>query len=115
MSTAAVTCVPPSLQDVNFLNVYEIVFELPVLGSEAYLENVVPVLCRGVALLPLSFQVLILPHYWGVGGQGWGSGSAWICNNFPSWIRIRIQEGKIRGKKLKKCKELRKLVKIVIF
>ena len=96
MSTAAVTCVPPSLQDVNFLNVYEIVFELPVLGSEAYLENVVPVLCRGVALLPLSFQVLILPHYWGVGGQGWGSGSAWICNNFPSWIRREKFEGKNR-------------------
>jgi len=44
---------------VNFLNVYEIVFELPVLGSEAYLENVVPVLCRGVALLPLPLQVNI--------------------------------------------------------
>jgi hypothetical protein len=45
------------LQDANFLNVYEIIFELPVLGSEAYLENVVPSLCRGVALLPLPCKV----------------------------------------------------------
>jgi hypothetical protein len=45
------------LQDANFLNVYEIIFELPVLGSEAYLENVVPALCRGVALLPLPCKV----------------------------------------------------------
>lgn len=52
-------CKPNIAKDVNFLNVYEIVFELPVLGSEAYLENVVPVLCRGVALLPLSFQVAL--------------------------------------------------------
>ena len=28
------------------------------------------------------------------GEQGYGSGSAWIRIYFPSWIRIRIQEGK---------------------
>lgn len=52
-------CKPNIAKDGNFLNVYEIVFELPVLGSEAYLENVVPVLCRGVALLPLPTQVAL--------------------------------------------------------
>lgn len=56
-------CKPNIAKDVNFLNVYEVVFELPVLGSEAYLENVVPVLCRGVALLPLNSQV-VLARLW---------------------------------------------------
>merc|ERR1719460_2772782 len=42
--------------DVNFLNLYEIVLELPCIGYEAYLENVLPLVCRGVSLLPVQSQ-----------------------------------------------------------
>jgi len=52
-----IKCKPNITKEWNFLNVYEIVFELPVLGSEAYLENLVPLLCRGVARLPVQTQV----------------------------------------------------------
>jgi len=52
-------CKPNIWKDLNFLNAYLVVVELPVLGSEAYLENVVPVLCRGIALLPLPYQVVL--------------------------------------------------------
>ena len=33
--------------------------------------------------------------------QGCGSGSEWICINFLSWIRIRIQKGKIENNNIK--------------
>jgi len=51
---------PNIAKDVNFLNLYEIVLELPVLGCEAYLENVVPLVCRGIALLPTSSQAALV-------------------------------------------------------
>jgi len=51
---------PNIAKDVNFLNLYEIVLELPVLGMEAYLENVVPLVCRGIALLPVPSQVALV-------------------------------------------------------
>lgn len=53
-------CKPNIARDLNFLNLYEIVLELPVLGAEAYLENLVPLVCRGVALLPMESQVCYL-------------------------------------------------------
>jgi len=56
-------CRPNIAQEFSFVNMYCIVFELPVLGCEAYLENVVPVLCRGVALLPTNHQV-VLARIW---------------------------------------------------
>jgi len=52
-------CKPNIAKDSSLLNVYQMIFEVPALGSEACLENVVPVLCRGVALLPLSSQVVL--------------------------------------------------------
>jgi len=52
-------CKPNITQEFNFLNIYALVFELPVLGSEAYLENVVPVLARGIARLPPTHQVVL--------------------------------------------------------
>lgn len=54
---------PNVAEDVNFLNVYQMVLELPCLGYEAYLENVVPLVCRGVALLPAPSQVALVT-YW---------------------------------------------------
>jgi ubiquitin-protein ligase E3 A len=36
------------------------VLELPVLGAEAYLENLVPLICRGVALLPVKTQAALV-------------------------------------------------------
>jgi len=53
-------CKPNIDQELNFLNLYEIILELPVLGCEAYLENVIPLVCRGVALLPVSSQVSLV-------------------------------------------------------
>jgi len=53
-------CKPNIARDVNFLNLYEMVLELPVLGAEAYLENLVPLVCRGVALLPTEAQVALV-------------------------------------------------------
>ena len=47
---------PNVAMDVNFLNLYEIVLELPCIGYEAYLENVLPLVCRGVSLLPVQSQ-----------------------------------------------------------
>jgi len=52
-------CKPNIAQEFNFLNIYTIVFELPVLGCEAYLENVVPVLARGITRLPVTHQVVL--------------------------------------------------------
>eukprot|EP00092_Neocalanus_flemingeri_P033596 GFUD01036523.1.p1 GENE.GFUD01036523.1~~GFUD01036523.1.p1 ORF type:complete len:884 (-),score=250.21 GFUD01036523.1:199-2850(-) len=54
---------PNVAKDVNFLNLYEIVLELPVLGCEAYLENVVPLVCRGIALLPVTSQVALVKSW----------------------------------------------------
>jgi len=54
---------PNVAKDVNFLNLYEIVLELPVLGCEAYLENVVPLVCRGIALLPVSSQAALVKSW----------------------------------------------------
>lgn len=53
-------CKPNIDQEMNFLNLYEIILELPVLGCEAYLENVIPLVCRGIALLPVSSQVSLV-------------------------------------------------------
>jgi len=50
-------------QEVNFLNLYEIVLELPVIGYEAYLENVVPLVCRGIALLPVQSQAALVSYF----------------------------------------------------
>ena len=50
-------------QEVNFLNLYEIVLELPVIGYEAYLENVVPLVCRGIALLPVQSQSALVSYF----------------------------------------------------
>jgi len=54
---------PNVAKDVNFLNLYEIVLELPVIGYEAYLENVLPTVCRGVALLPVDSQVALVKYF----------------------------------------------------
>ena len=51
---------PNVAKDVNFLNLYEIVLELPVIGYEAYLENVLPLVSRGVALLPVESQAALV-------------------------------------------------------
>jgi len=51
---------PNVAKDVNFLNLYEIVLELPVIGYEAYLENVLPLVSRGVALLPVESQTALV-------------------------------------------------------
>lgn len=51
---------PNVAKDVNFLNLYEIVLELPVIGYEAYLENVLTLVCRGVALLPVESQTALV-------------------------------------------------------
>ena len=45
---------PNVAKDVNFLNLYEIVFELPVIGYEAYLENVLPLVIY--LILNIKFQ-----------------------------------------------------------
>ena len=50
---------PNVAMDVNFLNLYEIVLELPCIGYEAYLENVLPLVCRGVSLLPVISQTAL--------------------------------------------------------
>ena len=50
---------PNVAMDVNFLNLYEIVLELPCIGYEAYLENVLPLVCRGVSLLPVQSQTAL--------------------------------------------------------
>ena len=50
---------PNVARDVNFLNLYEIVLELPCIGNEAYLENVLPLVCRGVSLLPVQSQTAL--------------------------------------------------------
>ena len=50
---------PNVARDVNFLNLYEIVLELPCIGYEAYLENVLPLVCRGVSLLPVQSQTAL--------------------------------------------------------
>ena len=54
---------PNVAKDVNFLNLYEIVLELPVIGYEAYLENVLPLVCRGVALLPVESQAALVKSW----------------------------------------------------
>jgi len=53
-------CKPNVCRERNFLNLYSIVLELPVLGSESYLENVLPPVCRGVARLPIQSQVCLV-------------------------------------------------------
>jgi len=50
---------PNVARDMNFLNLYEIVLELPCIGYEAYLENVLPLVCRGVSLLPVQSQTAL--------------------------------------------------------
>jgi len=54
---------PNIAKDVNFLNLYEIVLELPVLGCEAYLEKVIPLVCRGIVLLPVTSQVALVKSW----------------------------------------------------
>ena len=54
---------PNVAKDVNFLNLYEIVLELPVIGYEAYLENVLPIVCRGISLLPVDSQASLVKYF----------------------------------------------------
>ena len=54
---------PNVAKDVNFLNLYEIVLELPVIGYEAYLENVLPIVCRGISLLPVDSQASLVRYF----------------------------------------------------
>jgi len=56
-------CKPNACKERNFLNLYEIILELPVLGSESYLENVLPPVCRGVARLPIQSQVALVKSW----------------------------------------------------
>lgn len=49
--------------EVNLLNVFIIVFELPWLGSGDYFERVLPSLCRACALLPLTQQATLV-RFW---------------------------------------------------
>lgn len=48
---------------VNLLNLFVIVFELPWLGSGDYFESVLPSLCRACALLPLTQQAALV-RFW---------------------------------------------------
>merc|ERR1719474_1977081 len=54
---------PNVAKDINFLNLYEIVLELPVIGYEAYLENVLPIVCRGISLLPVDSQAALVRYF----------------------------------------------------
>jgi len=80
---------PNIAKDVNFLNLYEIVLELPVLGCEAYLENVVPLVCRGVALLPVASQVALV--------KSWSQHSAErlksMLENLQQILSLRVYTG----------------------
>jgi len=80
---------PNIAKDVNFLNLYEIVLELPVLGCEAYLENVVPLVCRGVALLPVASQVALV--------KSWAQHSAErlksMLENLQQILSLRVYTG----------------------
>lgn len=49
--------------EVNLLNVFVIVFELPWLGSGDYFERILPSLCRACALLPLTQQATLV-RFW---------------------------------------------------
>ena len=49
--------------EVNLLNVFVIVFELPWLGSGDYCEKVLPGLCRACALLPIKQQATLV-RFW---------------------------------------------------
>ncbi|XP_046656032.1 ubiquitin-protein ligase E3A-like isoform X3 [Daphnia pulicaria] len=49
--------------EVNLLNVFVIVFELPWLGTGDYFESVLPTLCRACALLPLTQQATLV-RFW---------------------------------------------------
>jgi len=80
---------PNIAKDVNFLNLYEIVLELPVLGMEAYLENVVPLVCRGIALLPTASQVALV--------RSWSNHSAQrlksMLENLQQILSLRVYTG----------------------
>jgi len=80
---------PNIAKDVNFLNLYEIVLELPVLGCEAYLENVVPLVCRGIALLPVVSQVALV--------KSWSKHSAErlksMLENLQQILSLRVYTG----------------------
>ena len=52
-----------SRPEVNLLNLFVIVFELPWLGMGEYFENVLPALCRACAFLPQSKQVALV-RFW---------------------------------------------------
>lgn len=49
--------------EINLLNVFVVVFELPWLGSGDYSESVLPSLCRACALLPQSQQATLV-RFW---------------------------------------------------
>jgi len=82
-------CKPNICRDLNFLNLYEIVLELPCLGAEAYLENLVPLVCRGVALLPVETQAALV--------RSWSRHSARrlqsMLENLQQILSLRVYTG----------------------
>lgn len=82
-------CKPNIAKDINFLNLYEIVLELPCLGAEAYLENLVPLVCRGVAMLPVEAQAALV--------RSWSRHSAQrlqsMLENLQQILSLRVYTG----------------------
>jgi len=82
-------CKPTICRELNFLNLYEIVLELPCLGAEAYLENLVPLVCRGVALLPVEAQAALV--------RSWSHHSARrlqsMLENLQQILSLRVYTG----------------------
>jgi len=82
-------CKPNIAKDINFLNLYEIVLELPCLGAEAYLENLVPLVCRGVAMLPVEAQAALV--------RSWSRHSAKrlqsMLENLQQILSLRVYTG----------------------
>lgn len=82
-------CKPNIANTVNFINLYEIVLELPILGNEAYLENLVPLICRGINLLPTEAQVAL--------ARSWSRHSAErlksMLENLQQILSLRVYTG----------------------
>lgn len=50
-------------RDINLLNIFVIVFEIPCLGTGDFLDEALPIICRAVVLLPLSQQAALV-RFW---------------------------------------------------
>ena len=79
---------PNVAKDVNFLNLYEIVFELPVIGYEAYLENVLP--------LVIYFILIILLFYMYNSGLSGGGTAASGESGCPGQVLVLTIPGQVK-------------------